>query len=104
MKHHKAEYERYKEMLKTWKILVEKSIPHNSEIEQIEKICEAHCVSYDEILAKKQKKEFIIAKIAITEHFKQKWYTYERIGMLLNCHHASIMYLYKKYWKWKNQK
>lgn len=68
-----------------------------AEVIEIDLICSRLGFSYEELLSKNRKREFVNLRIALAVRFRSRGISLEKIGILLNRDHATIIYYLKTF-------
>lgn len=67
------------------------------EVIEIDEICRRLGFSYEEVLSKNRKREFVNLRIALAVRFRSRGISLSKIGVLLNRNHATIIYYLKTF-------
>jgi chromosomal replication initiation ATPase DnaA len=68
-----------------------------AEVIEIDVICSRVGVSYEELLSKNRKREFVNLRIALAVRFRKRGIVLSKIGILLNRDHTTIIYYLKTF-------
>jgi len=102
LKYHRKKIEYYENLLLTWNDSTAEQLKVTpEENKQAEQICKANWYLPELVFSWVRKKWYTELRAKIAHHFRNKWYTLDRISIILwNTNHSSVVYLLKTYPQW----